>query len=59
MHPEGVEVERDALGRNLLEALVVEVVIEGERARALGDGARLVVGGIGDAAPEPAGLVAS
>ncbi len=59
MHPEGAEVERDALGRGLLEALVAEIVAEEQRGRSLGDRTRLVVGGVADDAAKPGGLVAS
>src|SRR5262249_26631002 len=58
MDPECVEVERRAFRRDLLEALVVDVVGEEQRARPLGDRRRLVVGGVADAAAEPGGLVA-
>ena len=56
--PEDVEVEPAAARRAPPHALVVHVVGEVLRARALGDRGRLVVGGVGDAAPEPRGLVA-
>src|SRR3984957_12637329 len=55
---EHVEVERYSLGCILLEARVVGVVREEQGARALRDRARLVVGRVGDGAPEPGSLVA-
>jgi hypothetical protein len=57
-HAERRDVQSRAFGRHLLEALVVDVVDKADGPRALGDARRLVIGRIGDAAPEPGGLVA-
>jgi len=48
MDAESVEVGGGALRGLLLEALVVDVVGEEQRRRALGDRTRLVVGGIAE-----------
>jgi hypothetical protein len=57
MDAEGIELERVALRRLLHEALVVDIVGEEQRARALGDRDRLVVGGVADAAAEAGGVI--
>jgi hypothetical protein len=48
-----------ALRRLLLEALVIDVVGKEQPRRPLGDRRRLVVGGVGDAAPEAGDLVST
>jgi len=48
---EGVDVERVAVGGDLLDPLVVDVVQEADGLRALRDRRRHVVGGPGDGAP--------
>lgn len=49
---ERVEIPGGALRGYLLVALVVDVVVKRERAGALGDARRLVVGGVGDGAAQ-------
>jgi len=58
VHAECIEVDRGALRRGLLEALVLGIVEEAERAGALGDARGLVERGVADGAAEPRGLVA-